>query len=725
MDAQLRTDVTFHVTGLTVGADLEPVQAGDVRPALLARYRDLTPLRYDFPLVLIDGVPAASCVQPLSAVIDGVLHEVAQGDAAERVTRHVLRLEREIRALTARGETGTLDELWRRAADRLTAPPADAAVADSLARARAVLPVDGVVTDCDTGLPARLVHHAWLAVQAAKASRLENHVDGLRRKLADILRADVARSAAGRSPASLRQAVGTRLENRFDFDALSRVLTRAAPATTLPDARRRRIESLLVRLQAQPFYPPRAFLFTSCTAALAAWRRQLPEIVAFAKAIAMAELESEGEYQQARHDAFFDAFSADTLEEQDLALFPDVLVSVDRTTMGPAEQSALMEILSSSLPMKVLVRCDDVLDEIAPGDRRHRPGLSGRQLAHMAIGLNNVYVLESPASHLFQVRERIIDGLTYHGAGLFSVFSGATGHTDGLPPYLVAAAALQSRVCPIFVYDPSAGSDWAARFNLDGNPQPDRDWPVGTFAYEDRDHQRLSTDVTFTLADFVACDHRYASHFARIPAERPADHLVPVADFIARGPAASGDAVPYTLLVDGANRLQRVLVDDRVIRETRRCLEVWKGLQELAGVHSSHAERLLARERAAREAEAAPAAPAPEPQAAVASVTPGSAAGASTAPAVSTEPEPAAAPGEPYIETPRCTSCNECRQINDRMFGYNENKQAFIANPDAGTFAELVEAAESCQVSIIHPGKPRNPNEPGLDELIARAEPFQ
>ena len=34
------------------------------------------------------------------------------------------------------------------------------------------------------------------------------------------------------------------------------------------------------------------------------------------------------------------------------------------------------------------------------------------------------------------------------------------------------------------------------------------------------------------------------------------------------------------------------------------------------------------------------------------------------------------------------------------------------------------EAAESCQVSIIHPGKPRNPNEPGLDELLKRAEPF-
>ena len=80
---------------------------------------------------------------------------------------------------------------------------------------------------------------------------------------------------------------------------------------------------------------------------------------------------------------------------------------------------------------------------------------------------------------------------------------------------------------------------------------------------------------------------------------------------------------------------------------------------------------------------------------------------------------------EAYIETPRCASCNECIQINDKMFQYDGNKQAFIANINAGTYAQLVEAAENCQVAIIHPGKPKNPNEPGLDDLIKRAEVFQ
>ena len=58
------------------------------------------------------------------------------------------------------------------------------------------------------------------------------------------------------------------------------------------------------------------------------------------------------------------------------------------------------------------------------------------------------------------------------------------------------------------------------------------------------------------------------------------------------------------------------------------------------------------------------------------------------------------------------------------MFAYNDDMQAYIADPDAGTFKEMVEAAESCQVCIIHPGVPRNPNEADLPELLARAEAF-
>jgi pyruvate-ferredoxin/flavodoxin oxidoreductase len=79
---------------------------------------------------------------------------------------------------------------------------------------------------------------------------------------------------------------------------------------------------------------------------------------------------------------------------------------------------------------------------------------------------------------------------------------------------------------------------------------------------------------------------------------------------------------------------------------------------------------------------------------------------------------------DPYIETARCTSCDECININKKMFAYDENKQAYIKDKNAGTFAEIVQAAERCTAGIIHPGTPLNKKEKDLDKWIERAQPF-
>jgi pyruvate-ferredoxin/flavodoxin oxidoreductase len=103
------------------------------------------------------------------------------------------------------------------------------------------------------------------------------------------------------------------------------------------------------------------------------------------------------------------------------------------------------------------------------------------------------------------------------------------------------------------------------------------------------------------------------------------------------------------------------------------------------------------------------------------------AAGVAVAPAAVPAVEEEAEEGlalEPYIDTLRCTTCNECTNMNRKMFAYNENKQAYIKDPKAGTFKQLVQAAEKCPVKIIHPGTPLNPKEKDLAKWVKRAEPF-
>ncbi len=119
---------------------------------------------------------------------------------------------------------------------------------------------------------------------------------------------------------------------------------------------------------------------------------------------------------------------------------------------------------------------------------------------------------------------------------------------------------------------------------------------------------------------------------------------------------------------------------------------------------------------------AAPAAPAPAAVAVAPAAT--QPAAAPTAAPAAVAPEDDAAVIEPWIDSVRCTTCNECTGINKKMFAYNADKQAYIKDPGAGTFQQLVLAAERCPVSIIHPGTPLNPKEKDLPKWTARAAKF-
>jgi hypothetical protein len=736
MQVELQAHIAFHLTGRMPQGDGDALARSDLQPALLAGYRDLTALRYDFPLVLAAGADKQP-VQSLSALFDGALKEIAANGDGERIRKHAGRLEREIRKLIAEGATGRLSKLCDLATVRIGAKN-DELLQKSLDRLRAALKIDGEVIDCDKAMPFRLFQHAWQGLQDQKAQKFRAQINTLILKLSDILSADFGHSMEGMSPERLQASIGAAHRDTFDFAAMSRMLTAASVNVPMAESRRQRVRGLLATLRTQRFFPPAtesdkwigvaepySFAFETCSEAVAAYRERLPKMTELAKAMAIAKLETDGEYSEARHDAFFAQFGDNGLDVDDIAAFPDYLICLRAADFRAAESDLILRAFVSGMPAKLVVLTDDLLEQSPIRDDYLIAGLRSRQLAGTAIGFGTSYVLQASGSNLLQLREQVLRGLAYRGPALFSVFSGA--NASHLPAYLAAAAAAESRAFPSFTYDPSAGPDWASRFSLSANSQADLDWPSQRLDYEDEEQQRVSETVAFTLVDFAAIDPRCAKYFAKVPRAKWTADLLPVSEFLTRERKDLAENVPCLLMVDRDNRLQKVIVNDTLVREARRCVEAWRSLQELGGIHNSHAARLLEHERKvwAEQAQAAAAAVSPQMSAAVVASPAAVAVPAVVvaAPAAA-EAAPEKSPDEPYIETARCTSCNECTQINDKMFGYDANKQAFILNPDAGTYRQLVEAAENCQISIIHPGKPRNPNEPGLDELIKRAEPF-
>ncbi len=698
--------LAFYLTGRLSSGALEPVEGRGLLPAPLAPYRDLATLRHDFPLLLTPGAPARSLSALFYVAVAG------EGEAAERLRGHARRMEHALRHLVAEGTVVSLAAAWDTASAALLA--ADPAVRESLDRLFLALPRDAALAGCDRMLPARLVAHAWSERQREKTEQVRETVGTLVTGLDDILKADFAASAEARSPERLRAAMGSGFASSFDFDAMARLLARATPEGGLDEARRRRIEWLLSVLRTQRFVAlpgsrvaPYGFAFDSCEAALQAWRERQPDMAELARAIAMARLELAGEYNEATHDALFAGLGDSLPGQTPGALVPDYLVCVADTDLTPERAALIIGALGAGLPFKILVQTDDLL---GGGGSMAALGLRARPIVATALGLGDVYVLQAGASQLLGQLARVQAGVAHGGPALFSVYSGAGPATAPLPPYLVSAAAVELRAFPSFAYDPGAGPDWASRFSIAANPQADHDWPLHVLGWEDAAHQRQGETVAFTLIDFLACDRRAAPHLARIVPSCWNGNLLPVAEAVARPLPVTDGLVPFLFMADDEGGLHKVLANDVLLREARRCLDRWRGLQELGGINNSHAARQVAAAQLAWSAQVAPAAPA-EAEAPVAAP-----------PELAAEPEPV--PGAPYIETARCSSCNECIRVNDRMFGYDANRQATIINPAAGSYRQLVEAAESCQVSVIHPGKPLDANEPGLEELLQRAAPF-
>lgn len=726
MQANFQDQIAFYLTGRRVGSKLRPLDES-YRPALFARVNDLSSLRYDFPLILnVTGMPARA-VLSLSGLVDDAVESLIGNADRDRIARHGYKLETELRRdITVKG-SGDLAQLWTAAIARL-ASRGDDAVEESGKRLWKLLDASGTLVDADTELPSRVVVHAWNSVQARKAESFRQRAERLLKKLRDILDAEAVGSTAGRAPDRLRAGIGSSFASTFDFNAMSRILVEGKPGFELSDERRTRIRGLIDVLETQRFYSlgkssndPYSFSFFRCSDALDAFQERHEEAVELLKTLAIADLETKGEYREAVHNLLFDGFGSNRIDAGELAILPDYLVCTDGGTLDAGETAQLVELLAAGLPIKILVTTDDILVPSRIAEGHVALGLRARQLVYTAIGLADVFVFQSCASHLFQMRESLLRGLSYDGPALFSVFSGATGHNSDVPPYLVAAAAMESRAFPAIVYDPAAGSDWATRLSVNENPSLDDDWPMHEFLFEDGSLQAGSENLAFTLADFMSMDDRFFGHYAIVDESDQGDHLIPVSDALHADVKGLPNEVPFITLVDGDVTMKRAIVDDRLLLEMRRCLSMWHSLQELGGIHNSHAERLLAQELKSRSAGATADVLAADTAKADASEAPESLAtvvgSIAEAPAINHG-------DDPYIETVRCTSCNECINLNDRMFAYNAEKQAYIADADAGTFRQLVEAAEGCQVSIIHPGKPRNLKEPGIEDLITRAAAF-
>jgi ferredoxin len=484
------------------------------------------------------------------------------------------------------------------------------------------------------------------------------------------------------------------------------------------------------------------------------------------RALRVAELEVAGRWDEAHHAAWLESFDWEAFSRDELMAMPPVLALISASEVAEADLLPVSHALTSGRPVKLLVATEPLRDPRGDGD-----GASGfrLELGYLGVGHREAFVLQGSIARPTHLGDGYRAALGCARAALLVLDGAGRAPDAAVGPWLYASAGVEGRAHPLFTYAPEAGGSWAARLSVGDNPDPEADWVQHALACQDRTGGPVELPVDFTFVDCALLDPGMARHFARVPTECPEGDLLPMAGWLALDDEDAARKVPY-IWVDEGGELWRAAVTRRLAWVARDRQAFWRLLRELGGVKNAHVEAAVAaagqaaraelerklaeqaaahaaaleaaRRDAAREAmerltavlldlDAGPlamsAAPRPAPKAAPAPAVAAPVAEAPTTPApVKVEAKKAEAPEaeEPWVDSPLCTSCNDCVALNPALFVYDGNKQVRIGDPKAGPFAQLVKAAESCPAKCIHPGTPLNPDEPGLDDLRARAARF-
>jgi pyruvate-ferredoxin/flavodoxin oxidoreductase len=350
-----------------------------------------------------------------------------------------------------------------------------------------------------------------------------------------------------------------------------------------------------------------------------------------------------------------------------------------------------------------------------------------KEIGLIAMAHRNTYVLQGTLANTSQMIEGFIDGLMTKRPALFNLYTTCQpehGVADDMGAHQ-AKLAVESRAYPLFRYNPDKGVTPQEAFDLEGNPAMDQNWPTYELKYLENNRQK-TMQVSMTFADFALTEGRFRKHFRNAPRDTWNENMVVLEEFLEMPVSDREGKFPFIWAVDRKQHLTRVLVSKTMVESCEERRDFWIMLKAIAGVKSEKAvpvEDIESKVRAEVIGRIAKglmkmagddgagimdlALDGDKPE--VAPATDSQTNGASLA---------------PWLETEFCTSCDECIKINPEVFAYNNDKKAFIKDPNAGPYSDLVKAAEKCTAGVIHPGLPTDKNGADMEKWIKRGEKF-
>lgn len=466
------------------------------------------------------------------------------------------------------------------------------------------------------------------------------------------------------------------------------------------------------------------------------------------KLVRKAKLELEGKYREREYQEFFTQFNWRQFSDEEWLLCPPVVSIGGDGAMYDIGFQNLSRAMASGMPIKVLILDTQVYSntggqactsgfigqvaDMSPYGRSWKGKTEVRkEMSIIGMAHRTSFVLQGAQANVTHLLEGYIDGLNSRRPAMFNIYTTCQPE-HGVADFatdMQTKLAVDSRAYPLFRYDPDAGTTFQECCDIEGNPSLDDDWVMHKLSYQDEKGKEAKLEVPLTFADFAFTEARFRKHFRKVPQDAWNDNMAPLHEFLHLAEEECEGRYPYIWAVDKENKLIRVLVAQEIVNSCRDRLDFWRQLKSLAGADKVVDVVAIANQAKAEMAQKLTA----SLLALASSGDVGVLADFKVAPAIASTGSAGqggngATPAdyEPaWIETPECTACDECVEINPNIFVYNEKGLAIVKNPKGGPFRDIVKAAEKCTAGCLHPGTPFDPNEKDLDKLLKRAEKYQ
>lgn len=588
---------------------------------------------------------------------------------------------------------------------------------------------------------------------------LLNQISDVSGRINDIIELE-EHKRNGHKSKQLKKTFGSLGALTVNTESLSSILESAEQSTALDPERLQRVVDMNKSLK-------RASTDNDFSSLLFHFKDNGPEILEEAEkhlnkqaevfcALRVANLEARAKYNPELHDEFFANFDWSHLDDDELKLCSPVIVLLDTNKTFEQQFADLLPLLSSGLPIKIVAIRNNISLRTLPESSRAAVSSSAINVELLPVALQKVFVFQSVygGEHFESALSR---GLNSSHPGLFSVYYPDKDNTDKV---------VSSRAFPYFIYDPVSSPDFVTRIDISENPQLESLWVKNDINYLDSEGKESSLETEETYADFLLSEVAADDEFTPLETNGSGtEHIMPLARYLLLSSEERLGKVPVVYRLTKEKTLQSLVPSRNVILNAADKMDSWQALRELTGIDNplmvktqqSIKQKLTTEKETAikdmqtqmettiktRESDAVSkaiqnlslqlfgmagsnevtnqAAPVSAPV-----ITPAVKEVVPAAPVVETVSEVEEEISElPWIETELCTTCDECTDINSKIFAYDDKKLAYIKDPKGGPFKDIVKAAELCPSHIIHPGMPQFPDEKNLDKLIAQAEPYQ